>query len=144
MKQLMMILVGLGLTVAVSAQPKLRGNVGTYGTRATVVQPRVTVVAPVYRYAPAFGYGMGLGYGYAPFRYSPFGDPFYSRSNSFERLPSELQLQIEEITNDYAYQISSVRSDKTLPRKERKQQIRELKHEREDAIIKAKRNYLRK
>lgn len=149
MKQLMIALVGLGLTIAVSAQPKLRGNVGSYGRGAVVAAPRVTVVAPMYRMAPAFGYGMGFGYGYSPFMnrgfgFDPFGFPDYGRRNNFNALPSELQLQIDEINNEYDFRIASLKDDDSIVRKERRQQVRELKRDKEEAIIKAKRNYLRR
>ncbi len=143
MKQLMMLLCGIGITLFSFAQPKLKGNVREYTTRGKVSDRNVVVVAPVYRYAPVRSFGYGMGYGYNRFGYSPFGDPFYNRSSNYTKLPTRLSLKIEEIENDYAYHISNVRKDKTVPRNKRQQKIRELKHEKKAAVIEAKRNFIK-
>lgn len=139
MKALLVILFSVGLTLGVTAQPKIgggfRGGVSS-GSGGHYVRPRVTVIAPIAPMYPHYGYGLGLGYGY---RYSPFYDPFYSQR--FESRPTELDLQIEDIKNDYDYQISSVKHDKSLAKDERKQKVRDLKHQRDDEIIDAKKNY---
>src|SRR4051794_4813237 len=137
MNKLLMILMLVGLTVGASAQPKIgstfHGN-AVRGGGVTYTKPRVTVIAPVY---PYYGYNYGFNYG---FRYSPIYDPFYY-SPRFQSKPTQLDLDIEDIKNDYSYRISTVKKDKSLPKDERKQKVRDLKHEREDAIIEAKKNY---
>ncbi len=52
-----------------------------------------------------------------------------------------LLLTISEIRFDYAQQIKSTRKDKSISRKERKQKIKELKHERIRSYIDAERDY---
>lgn len=128
MKKLLVIVLALGLVSGASAQ-KVRGNIRGLAPRTTIVR-----VVPAYPY-----YGYGFGYRYSPF-YSPFYDPFYAFPRQESR-PSELDLQIEDIKNEYSYKISTAKDDKTLSKDERKQKVRDLKHEREDAIIEAKKNY---
>ncbi len=136
MKKLLIVLLFLGLTFAASAQLKSGGSV-------RYVRPRVAVVnvVPVVPY-----YGYSYGYRYSPFfssrLYSPFYDPFYETSR-FQSKPSKLDLQIEDIRNDFKHEISTVKHDESLMKAERKQKIRDLKHSREDAIIEAKKNYYR-
>lgn len=75
-------------------------------------------------YAP-FGWGYGYPYGYyaAPYR------------------PTKLDMKVMDIKNDYADRISSVKMDKDLSGKERRQEVRQLKRERDQAVYDAKRNY---
>jgi hypothetical protein len=117
------------LALGASAQKVIRGG-GHYAPR-----PRVSV-----------GIGLGYGYGYSPF-YSPyygFGSPFYyppyGYNNGYRR-PSRLDMEIQDIKTDYADQIKSLRMDNSLSGHERRQQIRELKTERDKAITEAQRNY---
>ena len=131
MKKLLIMLFAIVLTLGAAAQPKIVGHFrggGVYYTR-----PQVTVIAP-YTYARPY-YGLGLGY-----RYNPFYNPFYPYRRYSAR-PSSLDLQIEDIKNDYSYQISTVKHDKSIPKDERKQKVRDLKHQRDDAIIEAKREF---
>jgi hypothetical protein len=153
MKKLLIVLLACGLGIAASAQPKinqgfrggsLSGGInhgGSYKGNVEYVRPRVTVIAPVAPIYPYYGYGLGygLGYRYSPF-YSPFNDPFYGRRYAEER-PTELDLQIEDIKNEYKYKIDNVKDDKSLSKDERKQKVRDLKHQREDEIIDAKKSY---
>ena len=81
------------------------------------------------------------GYGYNRF-YSPFNSYPY-QSYGYNR-PSQLDLDIQDINNDYRDRISSARQDKSLTRQERKEIIRSLKYEREKAIIDARRNYYKR
>lgn len=139
MKKLLVILCLLGVTMGALAQPKIgtgfRGNVG-FGDRGHAgvhyVRPRVTVIAPYAPVYPYYGYGFGMGY-------SPFYDPFYNRR--VEARPSQLDLEIADIKNDYDYQISTVKHDKSLSKDERKQKVRDLKHQKDDEIIQAKKHY---
>ncbi|MCW3078769.1 hypothetical protein [Segetibacter sp.] len=147
MKKLLVILFALGLTLGAVAQPKIgggfRGRVYN-GGGAKYVRPRVTVIAP---YAPMYrSYGMGLGYGYGSrfgYGYSPFNDPFYYQRNDFRRetRPTQLDLQIEDIENEYDYKISSAKEDKSISKDERKQKVRDLKYERDQEVIEAKKNF---
>ncbi|WP_147203145.1 hypothetical protein [Segetibacter aerophilus] len=143
MKKLLVILFSLSVTLSAMAQPKIggtfRGRVYN-GGGAHYVRPRVTVIAPV---VPYYGYGLGLGYNRFGYGYSPFNDPFYYQRNDFRRdsKPTQLDLQLEEIDNEYDYKISSVKDDKTLSKDERKQKVRDLKHEKDQEIIEAKKNY---
>ena len=149
MKKLLVILFSLGLTLGSTAQPKIGGGFrggtvrgGVYGGGVQYVRPRVTVIAPYAPISPYYGYGLGYGsrFGY---RYSPFYDPFFDPRNDVRResTPSQLELQIEDIDNEYDYKISSVKDDKSLAKDERKQKIRELKHEKDQEIIEAKKSY---
>jgi hypothetical protein len=141
MKKLLVIMFSLVLALSAEAQPKIGGafrggkiNPGV-GGGIHYVRPRVTVVAP---YASIYPYsGFGLGYGLA-YGYSPFYDPFYHR---YDSRPTQLDLQIEDIKDEYKYKISSVKKDKSLTKDERKQKVRDLKHEREQEIIDAKKIY---
>ena len=81
------------------------------------------------------------GYGYSRF-YSPFNTYPY-QSYGYNR-PSQLDLDIQDINNDYRDRISSARQDKSLTRQQRKEIIRSLKYEREKAIIDARRNYYKR
>ena len=131
MKKSLIMLLAFALTLGASAQPKIGGGFRG-GGGVHYIRPQVTVIAP-YTYARPY-YGLGFGYGYSPF-YDPFYRPRYLAG------PSRLELQIEDIKNDYSYQISTVKHDKSIPKDERKQKVRDLKHERDDAINQAKRDY---
>jgi len=52
----------------------------------------------------------------------------------------KLDLQIEDINNDYQDRIWSAKHAKDLSRSDRRTKVHELKHERDSAIIDAKRN----
>ncbi len=120
MKKILLFLLFLGM-LALSATAQKGRIRGGY-----VVRPHVIV-----------GVGGGLGY-------SPFYGPYYPYPPSVYRyhmMPSRLSLNIQDIQLDYADLIRSVRMDKSISRKERKQRIKELKYEREKAIIDAKRDY---
>ena len=149
MKKLLVILFSIGLTLGATAQPKIGGGFrggpvrgGVYGGGVQYVRPRVTVIAPYAPRSPYYGYGLGYSsrFGY---RYSPYYDPFLDPRNDFRResTPTQLELQIEDIDNEYDYKISSVKDDKSLSKDERKQKIRELKHEKDQEIIEAKKSY---
>ncbi|TDH27304.1 hypothetical protein EXU57_06860 [Segetibacter sp. 3557_3] len=138
MKQIMVVMLALGIGFAANAQPKVNGNIGQ-------LRPRVYVAPPVYPVYPRLGMGYGFGYGYAPgFRYSPFyspfNDPFY-RGYRYQSVPQELQLEIDDINNDFDYRIAEARRDKSVSGKERRQHVRDLKNQRENALIDAKRAY---
>ncbi len=122
----MLFTVGIVFSASAQIHGGVRGPV-------RVVVPRVTVIGG---YAPYLG--LGYGYGYNPyFGYNPFYGPrMYHSARS-----TKLDLQIEDIKNDYKDRIWSAKHDKNLPRSERRAKVHELKHERDSAIIDAKRNY---
>jgi len=137
MKKLLIVLLSIGFILGAAAQPKIGGTFRGGGSvgGGHYVRPRVTVVAPYTYVSPYYGFGLGYGFGY-----SPFYDPFY-RYPRYQSQPSQLDLQIEDIKNDFKYQISTVKHDKSLAKDVRKQKVRDLKHEREDAILDAKKSY---
>lgn len=121
MKKLLIIVLVSGFALSSSAQRFSHGGV-YYG------RPRVYVSTGFYApFYPYYGYGL-------------FGYPFYPYYGYGER-PTKLGLQIEDIKNDYRDKIISARQDKSISRKERKKIIQKLKHDRDQAIINARRNY---
>ncbi|MBC8034324.1 MAG: hypothetical protein H7Y03_09270 [Chitinophagaceae bacterium] len=131
MKKLLIVLFSLGLALGASAQkyagrPPIRGGI-------------------YYRSIPRVAFGFGAfgspfnGFYGNPFYYRPFYDPFYSQPTP----PSKLDIEIEEIRNEYAQKIWDAKNDESLPRKERKRKAQELKLERDQTITEAKKNYYR-
>lgn len=128
---IMLLFAGIG-TEAFAQKFVPRGGVRHYTPR-----PRVSVGVGIG--APLYGW---YGPGYYPYGYNPYwGGPFYD-GWGYGR-PSKLSLEIADIQNDYQARIREVRHDKSLPRAERKKEIRQLKAEREKEIIEAKRRYYR-
>jgi ABC-type transport system substrate-binding protein len=132
MKRWMVVMLALSLTLGAAAQT-IKSPRSYYPQRARVIR-----VAPVVRY-PFYG-GMGLGFGYG---FNPYGfySPMWNYPRVIETTPSALSLQLEDINNEYQYKIKSTRKDKTLAKQDRKQKLRELRHQREDAIIEAKKSF---
>jgi hypothetical protein len=125
MKKLMVIVVALGLVLGASAQRFGHGYGG--GGHVYIAPPRVSV---------------GIGYSpfYSPY-YSPFGyNPYYGY-NSRSYRPSKLDVQIADIKNDYQDKIWSAKHDTSLSGKERRKVVHQLRSERDQAVIDAKRNY---
>ncbi|MDE3250333.1 MAG: hypothetical protein KGO82_16850 [Bacteroidota bacterium] len=123
MKRILIAIVALGLSFGASAQRFGHG----FGGRVYVAPPRVSV-----------------GIGYSPFFYSPFGFyPYGYNSLYYNRAyrPTKLDLTIEDIKNDYSQKIWAAKHDDTVPRKERRKIVHQLRAERDQAIIDAKRNY---
>ena len=120
MKKLVAILILTGLVMTASAQKFYRGG---YHSR-----PRVIVSAGVY--SPFYPY---YGYPFYPYPYATYRDR-----------PTRLDMKIDDIRNDYREKIWSARHDKSLSRQERKKTVHELKHDRDQAITDAKRNYYKK
>jgi len=119
MKKLFVMLLSIALVTGASAQH--RG--------AVVVRPHVVVSAPIY---PYYGYGYGLGFGY-PY-YPPYAYGYNSR-------PSKMEMEIQDIKNDYQDKINSARDATDLTGRQRRQRVRELKEERDQAIENLRRNY---
>src|SRR6185436_18706018 len=111
-----------GLAVSASAQK--------FVSRGHYYHPGPRIVVSTGIYGPLYPY---YGYGY----------PFYPYFGYAER-PTRLELKIEDIQNDYSDRIWSARHDKTLPRKERRAKVHDLKHDKDQAVIEAKRDYYKK
>ena len=133
-------MLAFALTIGVNAQDGKSNDVRS-GRSVRVVR-----VVPVY---PAWGMGAGFGWGYQPFNtwnswnawnnpYSPFNNPF-PQTRSQE--PSKLDLEEQDIKNNFQFQINTVKNDKNLSRSERKQRVRELKFQRDDALIDARKTF---
>lgn len=91
---------------------------------------RTTIIYGGGFYSPFYSpFGWGFGYGY------PY--PYYAAPYR----PTKLDMQVMDIKNDYADRISSVKMDRDLSGKERRQEVRQLKRERDQAVYEAKRNY---
>ena len=134
-----MMILGVGLTLsAFAGQPKLASGTRLSGGIRGGAPAKVIVVRPAYNYGYYRPYGFGY---YSPF-YSPYYayNPFYS-PYGYQRYESKLDLEIEQINNDYQHQIADARHDETLTKAGRKQKIRDLRHERENSIIEAKKGY---
>lgn len=85
---------------------------------------------------------VGAGF-YSPY-FSAFSPFYYGYPYPYVALPyqpTKLDMQIADIKNDYADKIESVKLDKNLSGKERREQIREFRRERDQAVLEAKRNY---
>ena|SRR5437667_3301660 len=122
-KLLIILLIVTGVSFSASAQH--RYYVRSSYPRSHVV---VSVGRPVYPY-----YG-----------YDPFYDPYY-RYGYYEYYPrpSGLDLKIQDIRSDYQDKIWSAKNNNSLSKAERKRIVHRLKHERDEAIIRAERNYYR-
>lgn len=128
MKRVLIISLAVMLAGSVSAQKvRVRDRDDRFYARPRVsvgiglgAYPLFNPYYPYYWYGPAYGYP----YGY----YRPYHE-------------SRLDIQIEQIRNDYQDRIWSVRHDNSLSRSERKQKVHSLKHERDDAILQARKDY---
>ncbi len=129
MKKLVFLVVSVGLAFGAAAQ----GSV-----KPPVKHPRPSKQVVVVRSYPMFSPYFGMGRSY--FGYPPFGYGYYDRYN-YQSRPTRLDLQIQDIQNEYRDRIASVRHDDDLSRKERRQKVRELKNDREKSITEARRNY---
>src|SRR6476620_10136018 len=121
MKALLIMLVSITLALEVSAQRK-----GYYPIYRHVYRPRV--------YVAPFSYGLGYPNPYYPY-YPYYGYPY---PYGYRQMPYKLGLQIESIKDDYQNRIRQTRHDKTLSHAQRRQEIRNLKAERDQDIINAK------
>jgi len=121
MKKISIVLFSVILALSASAQKVI--------VRPVPVGPRVIYYSRPY-WNPYY-YG-GLGFG---FNYPIYGRPYYRYHQT------KLDKQIQDIEDDYSDRIESVRSDDSLSGHERRVKVRELKHERDDAIYDLKKNY---
>ena len=128
MKTALIVICALGLTLSASAQKVVR-------------------VAPQPRTHVSVGVGLGYGYGYYP--YSPYWyNPWYAYppgyGYGYRSRPTKLDLQIQDINNDYKDKIWSARHDESLSRKQRRQEVHDLKHQRDNDILQAKKDYYKR
>ncbi len=91
--------------------------------------------APVTRVVVTPAIGLGFGFGYPYFGY-PYGYPYY-----YGHAPYQLSSQIQAIKVDYRNRIKVARHDKSISHAQRKQEIRNLKAERAQAIANAERDF---
>ena len=136
MKKILIIAVASIITLTTSAQRISHGS----GMHSFAHARRVYIV-------PSVGLGLGYGYGYGyPFMGYPFlGYPFmgYPPYYGYRRVPAQLNMQIQEIKNEYHDKIKATRKDKSISKTERKQQIRNLKSEKDKEILNATMDYRR-
>ena len=122
MKKISIVLFSVIMAISASAQKVIVHPV-------VPVRPHV-----VYYYQPFYPY---YAYPYYGFNYSwYYGHPAY-----YHYRPTKLDMQIQDIENEYSDRISSVRADDSLTHHERRVKIRGLKHERDQAVDDAKKNY---
>lgn len=130
MKTLLIILVSTTLSLGAVAQRK--------GGYHHVYRPSRIIVSP------SIGFGWGYGYPYYGYPYYtyPFGYPYgYPNPYVYRGTPYKLSLQIQSIKLDYKNQIRDARHNKTMSPSQRRQEIRRLKTERDQAIISAQQNF---
>jgi hypothetical protein len=129
-KRLFIVVFSLGLAFGASAQRfgghggVAFGHGGYYGGG---YYPRTYV-----------GVGFGFGYPYGPWGY-PYGYPPYYYG--YGTMPTQLELQIKDIKNDFDQQIKDVRHDKALTHSEKRQKIDQLKVDRDNAEVQARHDY---
>jgi len=128
MKKILIMMIALTLSAGVFAQK--RGGFRGHPVR-------------VYTYVtPAFGYGFN--YGYPLFGYPYFGYPFAYGPYSYAYGPMssyKLNAQINAVKSEYRYKIRAARKDKSVSSAQRKQNVLQLKSEREKAIGNVQKNY---
>lgn len=134
-KKLFILLFSLGLAFGASAQ---RGGHfvggrpgGFYGGG---YYPRTYVGVGI-------GFGLGYPWGYPYGWYGPAYGMYPPYYYGYGAMPSQLELQVRDIRKDYDAQISDVKHDKALTRKERRAKVDQLKQDREDAIVQARHDY---
>jgi hypothetical protein len=134
MKKMMFVLMALGITLGAAAQRGHGG--GSYHGGGYYVRPRISVGLGLYAPYGAYGY-------YSPFfmsPYGPYGYPYYGPRTR----PSKLSMNVQDIKNDYADRIWSVRHDTRISHKERRKEVRALKQERDKAVQDEIMNYYKK
>jgi len=119
MKKVSIVLFSIIMALSASAQKRVVVH------PVMPVGPRVVYYHP-YFWHPYYGFNYAWYYGPRPYYYYH---------------PTKLERQIVDIENEYSDRIYSVRQDNSLTHHERRAKIRELRHERNDAINDAKRNY---
>ena len=127
MKKILIMMIALTLSAGVFAQ---KGGFRGHSVR-------------VYTYVtPAFGYGFN--YGYPFFGYPYFGYPYGYGMYPYAYGPMtsyKLNAQINAVKSEYRYKIKAARKDKSVSSAQRKQNVLQLKSERENAIGNVQKNY---
>jgi hypothetical protein len=123
MKKLIIIMLAVLVTTAASAMPVARISGGHHGGWH---RPPRTVIVGGGWYSPWYGPWGFYGYPWYPTAPTP---------------PSRLDLQLSTIRVNYGDKIKSVRMDKDLNRQARREKIKDLKTQREHAIIDAKKSF---
>ena len=121
MNKILVVLFSVFLALSASAQKVV--------VRPLVVHtvPRVAHYYPrPYYYNPYY-----FGFNYA------YNMPAYYHYNH----PTKLDRQVQDIENEYSDRINLVKTDDGLSHHEKRQKIREIKHERDQAVSDAKKNY---
>ena len=134
MKKMIMVLLSLGLVLGAAAQRGHSGGV-IHHSGSYYVRPRVSIGLGYY-YSPFGPYGY-----YSPFFMSPYGPYAYPYYYGWHGRQSKLSMNVQDIRNDYADRIYSVKQDKGISHKERRQKVRALKKERDKAIQDEVMNY---
>jgi hypothetical protein len=133
MKKLLIVVLSAGLALGASAQ---HAGHGVRGHGGFSYRPHVTV---------GVGYGYGFGYGpffpYYGFGYGPWGYPYPPYYYGYGAMPGQLTYQIDGIKTDYKQQIKDTRHDKALTHKEKRQKIDQLKRDRDQAVVQARKDY---
>ena len=132
MKRILVILFSLGLAYGASAQHGRIGGGFYHGGGRVVVVPRAYV-------GVGFGYGYPWGYPYG--WYGPWYAPYPPYYYGYGAMPSQLELQVQDIRRDYDQQIKDVKHDKSLTRQERRAKVDQLKQDKENAIVQARHDY---
>jgi hypothetical protein len=129
MKKLIAILILSGVVFGASAQHGRTGH-GSGHSRISTGHSRVGIGVGI---GTGFGYGRGFSNSY-PFYNSPY-------NNYYNRRPSNLDLQIQDVESEFRYKKREIRQDRSLSSSQKRQMIRDLRREKEKAIIDTKRNY---
>ena len=125
-------ILSLGLAFGASAQHGHFGGGGFHGGGRVGGFSRTYV---------GVGFGLGYPWGYPYGWYGPWYAPYPPYYYGYGAMPSQLELQVEDIRQDFDQQIKDVKHDKSLTRQERRAKVNELKQERENAIVQARHDY---
>ncbi|HEY4336988.1 MAG TPA: hypothetical protein VGM89_13855 [Puia sp.] len=130
---LILTMVSLGLAYGASAQRGHFAGGGFYhGGGRVIVAPRAYL---------GVGFGLGYPWGYPYGWYGPFYGAYPPYYYGYGSMPSQLELQVQEIRHDYDQQIKDVKHDKSLTRQERKARVNQLKTEKDNTIVQARHDY---
>jgi hypothetical protein len=135
MKKMIIVMLSLGLALGAAAQ---RGHGGGYKGGGYFAQPRVNIGLGLYAPFGPYGY-------YSPFFMSPYGlygYPYYGGGRGGRS--SQLSMNVQDIKNDYADRIWSAKHDTRISHRERRKNVRALKHERDKAVQDEIMNYYKR
>jgi len=129
MKKLSVILVLLAVTLGASAQ---------HGSRHGSRHGSYNRVSSHSRVGLGIGIGMASGYGRMYNRYPYYSTPY---NNYSYRPTSQLDLRLQEVRDEYSYKKRELRRDKSLSSSQKRTMIRDLKMQRERALLETRRSY---